>query len=45
MQPKVTTNSDNSSGTEYKTWFWVATFLKVDENAQKFSEGLQYTRC
>jgi len=36
MQLKVTTNCDNSSGTRvYNMGFWMGTFLKNDENAQK----------
>jgi len=37
MQSKVTTNCDNSSGTEYKTWGFGSVHLKKNnENAQKF---------
>jgi len=37
MQSKVTTNCDNSSRTEYKTWgFGWLHSLKNDKNAQKF---------
>jgi len=40
MQSSVTTNCNNSRGTEYKMYFGRVYYLKNDENAQKFIHKL-----